>query len=88
MKNTFDIAIPPGQKKERLDLYLTTHVENATRSKVQEAIRNGEVTVNGRTAKVSHPIAPGDLIHVELSRPEPPEVVPENIPLEIVHEDD
>ena len=88
MKNTFDIAIPPGQKKERLDLYLTAHVENATRSKVQEAIRNGEVTVNGRSAKVSHAIAPGDLIHVELSRPEPPEVVPENIPLEIVYEDD
>ncbi len=88
MKREFEIVIPAGQKRERLDTYLTSHVENATRTKVQEAIRSGEVVVNGRKVKASHSIAPGEAIHVILSRPEPPEVRPENIPLDIVYEDD
>ena len=87
MKRKFDIVVPAGQKKERLDVYLTSHVENATRTKVQEAIRNGEVVVNGRDVKASHAIIPGEVIHIELSKPEPPEVLPENIPLDIVYED-
>jgi 23S rRNA pseudouridine1911/1915/1917 synthase len=87
MKQKFDIVIPAGQKRERLDVYLTSHVENATRSKVQEAIRNGEVVIDGRIVKASHAIIPGEVIHVELSKPEPPEVLPENIPLTIVYED-
>ncbi|HTR81724.1 MAG TPA: RluA family pseudouridine synthase [Bacteroidota bacterium] len=88
MKRTFDLIVPAGQKKERLDLYLTSHVENATRTKVQESIRRGEVVLNGKRAKSSSAIAPGDVIHVELSRPEPPEVLPENIPLDILYEDE
>jgi 23S rRNA pseudouridine1911/1915/1917 synthase len=87
MKRKFDIVVPAGQKKERLDVYLTSHVENATRTKVQEAIRNGEVVVSGKRVKASHGIIPGEVIHIELSRPEPPEVLPENIPLDIVYED-
>ncbi len=88
MKRQFDIVIPPGKKKERIDVYLTSHVENATRSKVQQAIRNGEVLVNGKLVKVSYTVAPGDAVSIELSQPEPPEVLPEKIPLDIVYEDD
>jgi 23S rRNA pseudouridine1911/1915/1917 synthase len=88
MKRVFDTLIPEGQKKERLDLYLTKHTENATRTKVQEAIRNGEVRVNDKPVKVSYQINPGDRIRIQLSTPAPPEVLPENIPLEIVYEDD
>jgi 23S rRNA pseudouridine1911/1915/1917 synthase len=88
MKNHFGIRIPLGQTKERLDVYLTTHTENATRNKVQEAIKNGEVLVNSKTAKPSYFILPGDLIEVNLLRPDPPEVKAENIPLEIVFEDE
>ena len=87
MKQKFDIVIPAGQKRERLDVYLTSHVENATRTKVQEAIRNGEVVIDGKSVKASHAIIPGEVIHVELSKPEPPEVLPEDIPLTIVYED-
>ncbi len=88
MKNNFTITIPPGQAKERLDLYLTSHTENATRNKVQEAIKNGEVLVNGVTVKPSYAVQPGDRIDVRLSRPDPPEVKAENIPLTIVYEDE
>jgi 23S rRNA pseudouridine1911/1915/1917 synthase len=88
MKNHFELRIPAGQSKERLDLYLTLHVENATRSKVQEAIKNGEITVNGKTVKPSYILHPNDLIAVHLNRSDPPEVKAEPIPLDIVYEDD
>ena len=88
MKNHFQIKISPGQSKERIDVYLTIHTENATRSKVQEAIKNGEVLVNGKKVKPSYVILPNDLITIELLRPDPPEVKAEPIPLEIVYEDE
>ena len=47
MPREFDITVPAGKKKERLDVFLTNHVENATRTKVQAAIREGLVLVDG-----------------------------------------
>lgn len=88
MKNHFEIRIPAGQMKERLDVYLTNHTENATRSKVQEAIKSGEVLVNEKKVKPSYVILPNDLISINLLRPDPPEVKAEAIPLEIVYEDE
>lgn len=88
MSQEFDIVVPAGKKKERLDLFLTHHVENATRTKVQAAIRAGYVLVDGVVARSSHPVAPGEVIHVTLPRTPPPDVLPEHIPLEIVYEDD
>lgn len=80
--------VPAGQSRVRLDVYLTRMVENATRAKVQAAIDDGHVLVNGRKRKSSYAVLPGDIIEVTLQRPPAPEVVPENIPLEVVHEDD
>ena len=88
MPQEFDIVVPAGKKRERLDLFLTHHVENATRTKVQAAIRAGYVLVDGVAARSSHPVAPGEVIHVTLPRTPPPDVLPEPIPLEIVYEDD
>jgi len=88
MKNHFEIRIPAGQMKERLDVYLTNHTENATRNKVQEAIKNGEVLVNGKAVRPSYSILPNDLIAINLSRPDPPEVKAASIPLDIIYEDD
>ena len=81
------IAVPGGKVRERIDVYLTHHVENATRTKVQEAIDAGLVLVNGRSVKASYKIAPGDVIDITLPKPPAPDVLPENIPLEIMYED-
>lgn len=88
MKNHYDIVIPAGQTKERLDVYLVHHVENATRTKVQEAINSGEIVVNGVSRKVSYNVRPLDVISVHLAQPDPPAVVAEPIPLSIVYEDE
>ena len=88
MSYEFEIVVPPGQKKERLDTYLTAHVQNATRSKVQKAIKDGAVLVNGKTVRSSHPISGGEIIRVTLPKPPPQDAEPEQIPLDIVYEDD
>jgi 23S rRNA pseudouridine1911/1915/1917 synthase len=88
MPYAFDIIVPPGKKKERLDIFLTNHVENATRNKVQHAIEEGTVLVNGKPARSSHKVAPGEVIHVTLPKSPPQEALPECIPLAIIHEDD
>ncbi|RPH32843.1 RluA family pseudouridine synthase, partial [bacterium] len=88
MPHEFDIVVPPGKKKERLDVFLTAHVENATRSKVQRAIKEGAVLVNGKPVRPSHPVAPGEVIHIVLPKPPPQKALPEDIPLDISYEDD
>lgn len=87
MPHEFDIVVPPGKKKERLDTFLTSHVENATRSKVQKAIKDGAVLVDGNTTRPSHPVAPGEVIHITLPRPPPQKAEPEEIPLDVLYED-
>jgi 23S rRNA pseudouridine1911/1915/1917 synthase len=87
MPQEFDIVVPAGKKKERLDVFLTHHVENATRTKVQAAIRAGMVLVDGNAVRVSHTVAPGEVIHVTLPKPPPPDVTAEPIPLSVLHED-
>lgn len=88
------IIIPPKQSKVRLDVFLTHQVENATRSKVQKAIADGFVLVNGRTVKPSHLIAPDEIIDITFPRPlatagtPRSEAQPEEIPLDIIYEDD
>jgi 23S rRNA pseudouridine1911/1915/1917 synthase len=88
MPYDFEIVVPAGKKKERLDVFLTNHVENATRNKVQQAIVGGAVLVNDKCVKPSHQVAPGEIIHVTLPRPPPQAALPESIPLAIVYEDD
>jgi len=88
MPYEFEIVVPAGKKKERLDVFLTNHVENATRNKVQRAIKAGSVLVNGRKIRSSHSVAPGEVIHVTLPKSPPQDVVAENIPLHILFEDE
>jgi 23S rRNA pseudouridine1911/1915/1917 synthase len=88
LSREFEIIVPPGKVRERLDLYLTSHVENATRSKVQQAVREGHVLVNGKPTRPSYKISPGDVIGVALPTPGPPDLVAEQIALDICFEDD
>ncbi len=88
MPYEFEIVVPAGKKKERLDVFLTNHVENATRNKVQRAIQDGAVLINGKTVKPSHIVAPGEIIRITLPKSPPQEAQPENIPIDIIYEDD
>ena len=85
----YEFEVPEGQQEEiRLDVYITSFVENATRNKVQQAIKDGYVEVNGKKEKASYKMQPGDKIFIELPKPPPPEAKPEEIELDIVYEDE
>jgi 23S rRNA pseudouridine1911/1915/1917 synthase len=76
------------KEKQRLDKYITQFVENATRTKVQKAINRGNVLVNGNNVKSNYIVKPFDEIEIELPVPEKQEILPEDIPLDIRHEDE
>src|SRR4051812_1551941 len=78
-----------GQEPYRIDKFLMNRIEGATRNKLQQAINAGLVLVNNKEVKQNYKIKAFDQITVysDLS-PESTDVVPENIPLNIVFEDD
>lgn len=81
--------ITPGQKKERIDLYIANVVENATRSRIQKLIKAELVTVNGNVVKANYIINPNDHIQLKIPvTPRPENAEPEDIPLDIIYEDD
>jgi 23S rRNA pseudouridine1911/1915/1917 synthase len=82
------LEIPAGQAMERLDIYITNNVAHATRNKVQMAIEQGLVTVNGCIKKTSYKVKPADIIQCRFLRPPPLQLIPENIPLDIFYEDE
>lgn len=86
--DTLRFVVPQGEHRKRIDVYLTHQIENATRSKVQQAIEAGNVRVNGKVVKASYKLVPNDTIEVILPRPPKLEAVPENIPLNIIYEDE
>jgi len=82
------IQVDPGQSLIRIDRFLSDRLPNASRNRIQNGIRDGLVKVNGQDIRSNYKVRPDDVVTISL--PQPPrdtEVVPENIPLNIVFED-
>lgn len=82
------IIVPSGEHRKRIDIYLAHHIENATRSKVQQAIEGGLVRANGKQVRSSYQISPGDILDITFPRPPQTDAQPEDIPLDILFEDE
>jgi 23S rRNA pseudouridine1911/1915/1917 synthase len=79
----------PGQSLLRIDKFLSDRLENTSRTRIQSAANAGNILVNNNPVKPNYKIKPGDIVQVVL--PTPPrelELIPENIPLNIIYEDD
>lgn len=78
-----------GQQPLRVDKYLMNRVENATRNKIQKAAKDGNIYVNSTSVKSSYKVKGNDVVTVLFEHP-PYEflLVPEDIPIDIVYEDD
>ena len=81
------LRLTPQAEGERLDAFLARSVEGLTRSAAQRLLESGAVTCEGRPLKKSEKTVPGQNLDVCLPDPEPVEVVPQNIPLDVVYED-
>jgi len=83
------LVVDPNQALLRVDKFLMDRLPNVTRNKLQVGIKDGLVKVNGEQVKPNYKVHPGDDIHVYLTQPpRDEEVVAEDIPLNIVFEDD
>ncbi len=85
----FRLTVDKGQSLLRIDKFLMNRIENASRNRIQHAADAGNILVNDKAVKSSYRVKPLDVISIVL--PHPPrdtEIYPENIPLDIVYEDD
>lgn len=88
MERFYKLTVLNVKDKFRIDKYITQFIENASRTKVQKSINLGNVIVNGECVKSNYILKPFDEIEIELPVPEKQDVLPENIPLDILFEDE
>lgn len=82
-------VVDPGQSMLRIDKYLTARIEGVSRTRVQAAAQAGNIMVNDAPVKPNYRVKPLDVIQILL--PNPPrdiELIPQNIPVNVVYEDD
>jgi len=87
MYKEYEFIIEKDKKKERLDLYLTRCVKGASRSQIKRLIEEEKVSVNEKPSKASHQVSSGEKIKVFYPLPVLPKALPENLPIEIIHQD-
>ena len=73
---------------ERIDRFLSKDLENLSRSYLQKLLKDGDIRVNGKPVKANYKVTAGDEIQVCIPEPENPDILPEDIPLDILYEDD
>lgn len=82
------LSVTQVESGERLDAFLAKHIEGWSRARLQRLIADEAVLINGSISKSSHKLQADDRIEVELTPSPTTEFTPENIPVEIIHEDD
>lgn len=85
----FRLVADQGQAPMRIDKYMSTHLEDTSRSRIQQALKEGYVYVGEELAKANYIVRPGDVIRFVMPyRRRGLEILPQDIPLDIVYEDD
>src|SRR5689334_12901902 len=85
---SLSFTVPEQSAGQRLDAFLAEHIPSWSRSRLQRLIDDGDVIVNGRGAKPSYKLRANDQVDAELTALPPSSFAPEDIPIEIVYEDD
>ena len=85
----FRLNVDKGQEPVRVDKYMSSHMEDTSRHRIQCAIKEQYVQVNGKVVKANYIVRPGDVIRFVMPyRRRGLEIIPQDIPLDIVYEDD
>lgn len=82
------LLVTDADAGQRLDGFLASSIEELSRSRIQNLCDGGKVLVDGKKAKKNLRLSGGELITVDIPEPEPVELVPQDIPLDIIYEDD
>ena len=81
------LTVSPEEAGVRIDKYLAEQLPDITRSYLQKLLKDGSVQMNGKPVKTSTKTAAGAVIELTIPDPEEPEILPEDIPLDILYED-
>lgn len=85
----FRFVADQGQQLLRVDKFLVDHMQKASRNRIQQAAEAGCILVNGKPVKSNYRVKPRDVVSVVMDRPRyEMEIIPEDIPLDIVYEDE
>ena len=85
----FRVVVDKGQSQVRVDKYLFERLVNSSRNRIQKAADAGLVMANGKPVKSSYKVKPCDVLTVMMDRPRyDNDIIPEDIPLDVVYEDD
>lgn len=82
------ICVPESASGQRIDKFLSDFLDGQSRSYLQKLVKEGRVFVQGKSVKANYRIAEGEEIRLEIPELEEPDILPENIPLDIIYEDD
>lgn len=89
MYEHYSFDVDNGQGALRIDKYLSDKMQNTSRHKIQNAASDGNIIVNDKAVKPNYKVKPGDAIKIVMSYPKREiEIIPQDIPLNIVYEDD
>ncbi len=84
----YRFTVDPGQSQLRIDKFLSNRINNVSRSKIQAAAEAGNILVNNKPVKVNYTVKPNDEIRIVMEYPRRElKIIPEDIPLNIVFED-
>lgn len=85
----YRLTVDPGQSAIRIDKFLSNRIDNASRSRIQAAADAGNILVNGKAVKPNYKVKPNQEILIVMDYPRRElKIIPEDIPLDIVYEDD
>lgn len=83
------VVVDKGQSMERIDTFLTNHIQNISRNRIQNAAKAGNILVNDKVVKQNYKVKPNDVISIVFSYPpRETDIKPQQIPLNIIYEDD
>ena len=87
MEENIVLTVEAADANKRVDAYISENTE-LTRSAAAKLLENGDITVNGKSVAKNYKLKVGDVLEIELPEPVSDKAEPENIPLDVVYEDD
>lgn len=83
-----EISLKAECSGDRIDRFLSVRLSDISRSYLQKLLKEGHISVNGKTVKASYKVSDGDEVLIRIPESEVPDILPEDIPLDILYEDD
>jgi 23S rRNA pseudouridine1911/1915/1917 synthase len=87
-QKTIEFTVPQLDSPQRIDAWLADQLQNHSRSAIRQLIQQGQVLLDGATVKPSRTVNGGESVRVEIPKVREPELQPEDIPLDVLYEDE